>query len=97
MHSEDYSSCCVCECVCLLSHISPLELLFVVTEGNKGQNICGVFYENALLVRLSAPSLGWHAYCRPFFLRITCMCIVHMQGLDDVMDAPCCKLSLHSI
>ena len=40
--------------VCLLSHISPLECVFVLKilsrtqGGNGGQKICGVFPENAL-------------------------------------------------
>ena len=29
-HSKDYGRCCVCMCVCLLCHISHLELLFVL-------------------------------------------------------------------
>ena len=52
MCSEGYGSwvrVCVCVCVCLLSHISPLEGLFVLktdttySAGNEGQKICRFF------------------------------------------------------
>ena len=43
MRSEVYSTCSVCVCVCLLSHISPLERLFVLKK-----KIVWVFLETTL-------------------------------------------------
>ena len=70
MRSEGYCSLCVC----LLSHISPLERLFVLKtlsrtqRATKVKNICGVFSETAPLQRSSTPSVDGHTYSRPFFL-----------------------------
>ena len=87
-------------CVSLKSHlnsgasVSP-ENAVAHSAGNEGQNICGDFSETALLLRSSAPSLGW-PYGQPFFLQITRMCIVHtqvLQGWRDVklhaLSSPC--------
>ena len=81
----------VCLSMCPLSHISPLELLFVVrmpatySAGNEGQSICGIFSENVLLQRLSTPSLDGHTSGRPFFVQRTCMGIMDKQVLDKTV------------
>ena len=74
MRSEGYCSW-VCLCVCLLSHISPLERLFVLKtlsrtqRATKVKKFVGVFSETAPLQRSSTPSVDGHTYSRPFFLR----------------------------
>ena len=59
MRIEGYCSW-VCLSVCLLSHISPLERLFILkntatySSGNRGRKICGDFSETALWQRYTA-------------------------------------------
>ena len=70
MRSEGYCSW-VCLSVCLLSHISPLERLFVLKtlsrtqRATKVKKICGVFSETAPLQRSSTPSVDGHTYVQP--------------------------------
>ena len=57
----------VCLCVCLLSHISPLERLLVLkilshSTGNRGQKICGVFSETAPFKRYGVICLPVTSY-----------------------------------
>ena len=59
MYSEGYGSCRVCLSVCVSGVSVRLENTATYSTGNEGQNICGVLYETALLLRLSASSLGW--------------------------------------
>ena len=62
MRSEGYCSW-VCLCVCLLSHISPMERLCVLKtlsrtqRATKVKKFCGVFSETAPLQRSSTPSV----------------------------------------
>ena len=75
MRSEGYSSwvCLyVCLCVCLLSHISPTKRLFVLKTLSRTQRaakvkICGVFSENAPLLRSSGVAVVFHTFRWPFF------------------------------
>ena len=48
---------CVCVSVCLLSHISPMERLFVLKTLSRNRKICGVFSETAPLQRSITPSV----------------------------------------
>ena len=73
----------VCLCVCLLSHYSLQERLFVLKTLSRTQwatkvEIFVAFSLTLLLCRDQAlPPLDGHTFGRPFFLRITRMCIVH--------------------
>ena len=76
MRSEGYCSwvcLCVCLCVCLLSHISPMERLFVLKTLSRTQRATKVkkfvgFSLKPLRCRDPAlPPLYGHAYSRPFF------------------------------
>ena len=65
MGSEGYGSCRVCLSVCVFvkSHLTSgvsvhLENTATYSTGNEGQKNFGVLYETALLLRLSASSLG---------------------------------------
>ena len=74
---EGYSSW-VCLCVCLLSHISPLEHKNTVTysASNGGQTIRGVFSETTLLQRFSTPPIESHM-CRVSHFPVKAhMCII---------------------
>jgi hypothetical protein len=72
MRSEGYCSW-VCLCVCLLSHISPMERLFVLKTLSRTQRATKVkkfvgFSLKPLRCRDPAlPPLYGHAYSRPFF------------------------------
>ena len=74
--------------VCLLSHISPPGLLFVVKPLPRTQQATKVkkfvvFSLKLLRCRNRAfPPLNSHTYGWPFFLRITRMCIVHTQVIQ---------------
>ena len=63
MDSEGYGVV-VSVCLSVKSH-STLEVSLhpenavMYSAGDKGQNICGIFSETALLPRSSAPILGW--------------------------------------
>ena len=67
-------SVCVCVCVCLLSHISPMERLFVLKTLSRTQRATKVklfvgFSLKPLRCRDPAlPPLCCRAYSRPFFL-----------------------------
>ena len=59
--------------VCLLTHISPLERLFILkilscsySGGNGGPKKCGLFSETSLLRRSGTPSVESHTYSWPF-------------------------------
>ena len=62
MRSEGYCSW-VCVSVCLLSHVSPMERLFVLKtlsrtqQATKVKKNCGVFSETTPLQRSSTPSI----------------------------------------
>ena len=72
MRSEGYCSW-VCLCVCLLSHISPMERLFVLKTLSRTQQATKVkkfvgFSLKPLRCRDPAlPPLYGHAYSQPFF------------------------------
>ena len=73
---------CVCVCVCLLSHISPMERLFVLKTLSRTQRATKVkifvgFSLKPLRCRDPAlPPLRGRAYSRPFFLRKARMRII---------------------
>ena len=74
MRSEGYCSwVCLCVSVCLLSHISPMERLFVLKTLSRTQRATKVktfvgFSLKPLRCRDPAlPLLYGHAYSRPFF------------------------------
>ena len=77
MRSEGYCSwVCLCLCVCLLSHISPLEHLFVLKTLSRTQRATKVkkfvgFSLKPLRCRDPAlpPLTAIRTYSRPFFLR----------------------------
>ena len=85
MCSEGYGIVIVSVCVCVCkSHLTSEasvhpENAVMHSAGNEGQNICGVFSENAPLQRLSTPSLGWPYIRSAIFLQITRMRIVHTE------------------
>ena len=82
----------ICLCVCLLSHISPLGLLFVVKTLPCTQWATKVkTFETVPLQRLNTPSHDGHTLGQPFFLQRTHMRIVHTQVLEfdhSRCDAP---------
>ena len=92
-------SVCLCVCLSVKSHLTLEASLHpendvMYSVGDKGQNICGVSLKLLHCSDRVLLPLDGHTYGRPFFLRITCMRIVHTQ-VDA--RAPCFKLSLHSV
>ena len=98
MRSEGYCSCRVCVCVCLLSHISLLERLFVLKTLSRTQRETKVkkfvgFSLKPLRCRDPAlPPLYGHAYSRPFFHACTRMRIsrvytrmIHRRGFSTLV------------
>ena len=77
MRSEGYCSwvclsVCVCVCVSVKSHLTYgasilSENAVTYSAGNEGQNICGVFSENAPLLRSSGAAVVFHTFRWPFF------------------------------
>ena len=59
---------CVCLCVCLTygASVRP-ENAVTYSAGNEGQKICGVFSENAPLLRSSGVAVVFHTFRWPFF------------------------------
>ena len=96
MRSEGYCSW-VCLCVCLLSHISPMERLFVLKTLSRTQRATKVkkfvgFSLKPLRCRDPAlPPLYGHAYSRPFFsctrMRISRVCtrMIHRRGFSTLV------------
>ena len=97
MRSEGYCSCRVCVCVCLLSHISLLERLFVLKTLSRTQRETKVkkfvgFSLKPLRCRDPAlPPLYGHAYSRPFFsctrMRISRVYtrMIHRRGFSTLV------------
>ena len=97
MRSEGYCSCRVCVCVCLLSHISLLERLFVLKTLSRTQRETKVkkfvgFSLKLLRCRDPAlPPLYGHAYSRPFFsctrMRISRVYtrMIHRRGFSTLV------------
>ena len=100
MRSEGYCSwvcLCVCVCVCLLSHISPMERLFVLKTLSRTQRATKVkkfvgFSLKPLRCRDPAlPPLYGHAYSRPFFsctrMRISRVYtrMIHRRGFSTLV------------
>ena len=97
MRSEGYCSW-VCLSVCLLSHISPMERLFVLKTLSRTQRATKVkkfvgFSLKPLRCRDPAlPPLYGHAYSRPFFHACTRMRIsrvytrmIHRRGFSTLV------------
>ena len=65
-------SVCVCVCLSVKSHLTygasvcP-ENAVTYSAGNEGQKICGVFSENAPLLRSSGAAVVFHTFRWPFF------------------------------
>ena len=88
---------CVCVCVCLLSHISPMERLFVLKTLSRTQRATKVkkfvgFSLKPLRCRDPAlPPLYGHAYSRPFFsctrMRISRVYtrMIHRRGFSTLV------------
>ena len=57
---------CVCVSVCLLSHISPLEHLFVLKILSRTQKVCGFFSETTLLQEIQHCSVESKRMVRHF-------------------------------
>ena len=81
MRSEGYCSW-VCLSVCLLSHLTygasvRPENAVMYSAGNEGQNICGVFSENAPLLRSNEVAIVFHTFGWPFFFVAKwCTCLL---------------------
>ena len=73
MRSEGYSTwVCVSVCLSVKSHLTygasvRPENAVTYSAGNEGQNICGVFPENAPLLRSSGAAVVFHTFGWPFF------------------------------
>ena len=70
MHSEGYCSWSVC--VSVKSHLTygvsvRPENTVTYSAGNEGQNFCGVFSENAPLLRSSGVAIVFHTFKWLFF------------------------------
>ena len=88
---------CVCVCLCLLSHISPMERLFVLKTLSRTQRATKVktfvgFSLKPLRCRDPAlPPLYGHAYSRPFFsctrMRISRVYtrMIHRRGFSTLV------------
>ena len=92
MRSEGYCSW-VCLSVCLLSHISPMERLFVLKTLSRTQQATKVkkfvgFSLKPLRCRDPAlPPLYGHAYSRPFSMRISRVYtrMIHRRGFSTLV------------
>ena len=65
-------SVCVCVCLSVKSHLTygasvRPENAVTYSEGNEGQKICGVFSEDAPLLRSSCVAVVFHTFRWPFF------------------------------
>ena len=100
-------SVCLSVCVCLLSHISPTECLFILKTLSRTQRatkvkkkICGVFSENAPLLRSSGVAVMFHTFRWPFFLhsKVVRMRIgIHSYACRTAGEYPACPTIVNSI
>ena len=101
MRSEGYCSW-VCLSVCLLSHISPMERLFVLKTLSRTQQATKVkkfvgFSLKPLRCRDPAlPPLYGHAYSRPFSMRISRVYtrMIHRRGFSTLVLFIVCAVLL---
>ena len=88
MRSKGYSSCRVCVCLSVKSHLTygvsvRPENAVMYSVGNEGTKICG---ENAPLLRSSGVAVVFHTYRWPFFFiaKVVRMCIgIHSYAFAE--------------
>ena len=106
MRSEGYSSW-VCLSVCLLikSHLTygasvRPENAVTYSAGNEGQKICGVFSEDAPLLRSSGATVVFHTFRSPFFFIAKAMRMrigIHSYGCRTAGEYPACPTIVNHI
>ena len=107
MRGEGYCSWSVCVCVCLSvkSHLTygasvRPENAVTYSSGNEDQKICGVFSENAPLLRSSGVALVFHTFMWPFFFiaKVAHMRIsIHSYACRTAGEYPACPTIVNNI
>ena len=95
----------VCVCVFVKSHLTygasvHPENAVTYSAGNEGQNICGVFSENAPLLRSSGAAIVFHTFRWPFFFiaKVVRMCIsIHSYACRTAREYPACPTIVDNI
>ena len=97
-------SVCVCVCLSVKSHLTygasiRPENAVTYSAGNEGQKICGVFSENAPLLRSSGAAVVFHTFRWPFFFiaRVVRMRIgIHSYDCRTAGEYPACLTIVNS-
>ena len=96
----------VCLSVCLLSHILTYgasvrpENAVTYSAGNEGQKICGVFSEDAPLLRSSGAAIVFHTFRWLFFFVAKAVRMrigIHSYGCRTAGEYPACPTVVNSI
>ena len=99
MRSEGYSSwVCVSVCLSVKSHLTygasvRPENAVTYSAGNEGQKICGVFSEDAPLLRSSRVAVVFHTFRWPFFFIAKAVRMrigIHSYGCRTAGEYPAC-------
>ena len=101
MRSEGYSSW-VCLCVSHLTYGASVRPENAVTysAGNEGQKICGVFSEDAPLLRSSGATVVFRTFRSPFFFIAKAMRMrigIHSYGCRTAGEYPACPTIVNHI
>ena len=95
----------LCVCVSVKSHLTygasvRPENAVKYSAGNEGRKICGVFSENAPLLRLSGAAVAFHIFRWPFFFiaKVVRMRIgIHSYACRTAGEYPACPTIVNNI